>query len=115
MSSVSGIIASLGQVATVSQPAVVIPSTNTDVAPPPSISGKPLGVQPVNNPTSWGYTYPGTQPPIVNQVYQQPPPAAIYPRIPYPRNAFVPWGQPNWSNVPSYGGYFVNTAGGYGG
>ena len=33
-SSVSGIIASLGQVAVVSQPAIVIPPTNTNVVPP---------------------------------------------------------------------------------
>ena len=33
-SSVSGIIASLGQVAAVTQPTVVIPPTNTNVIPP---------------------------------------------------------------------------------
>ena len=72
-------------------------------------------MQLVNNLASWGYTYPGTQPPTVNQVYQQPLLGDIYPRIPYPGNYFVPWGQPNLSNVPLYGGAFVNTIGGYGG
>ena len=52
---------------------------------------------------------------MVNKVYQQPPRVAIYLGIAYPTNAFVPWGQPNWSNVLSYGGYFVNNTGGYGG
>ena len=110
---VSGIIASSGQVAAVAQPAVVIPPSNTNVVPPPSSSGQPLGVQPVNNLASWGYAYPATQPPTINQVYQQPEPATIYPGIPYPRNYFVPWGKPNWSNVLSYGGSFVNTTGGF--
>ena len=59
-SSVSGIITSLGQVAAVAQLAVVIPPTNTNVVPPPSSSGQPLGVQPVKNLASWGYTYLGT-------------------------------------------------------
>ena len=27
----------------------------------------------------------------------------FYPRISYPINYYVPWGNPNWSNVPSYG------------
>ena len=115
MSYVSGIIASSGQVSAVAQPAVVNPPTNTNVVNPPSSSGQPLGVQPVNNLASWGYTYLGTQPPMTNQVYQQPPLVDVYPGIPYPRNVFVPWGQPNWSNVPSNGGDFVNTIGGYGG
>ena len=76
---VSETLPSSGQVAAVAQPTVVIPPTNTNVVPPPSSSGKPLGVQPINNPSSWGYTYPGTQPPMTNQVYQQPPLATIYP------------------------------------
>ena len=68
MSSVSGIISSSGQVAAVAQPAVVIPPTNTHVVSPPSSTGEPLGPQPVNNMASWGYTYPRTQQPMVNQV-----------------------------------------------
>ena len=68
-SSVSGIISSSGQVAAVAQPTVVIPPTNTNFIPTPSSSGQPLGVQPVNNPASWGYTYQGTQPPMINQFY----------------------------------------------
>ena len=39
---------------------------------------------------SWGYTYPGTQQPMVNQVYQQTPPTAIYLVISYPGNTFLP-------------------------
>ena len=50
MSSISGIIASSGQVAAKAQPAVVIPPTNTNVLLPPSSSGQPLGMKLVNNP-----------------------------------------------------------------
>ena len=89
-SSVSGTISSSGQVAAISQPTVVIPPTNTNVVPPPSSLGQPSGVQPINNPSSLGYTYPITQPPMVNQVYQKPPPVAIYPGITYHGNDFVP-------------------------
>ena len=60
MSSVSVIITSSGQVLSIAQPAVLIPPTNTNVVNPTSSSGQPLGVKPVNNPTSWGYTYPIT-------------------------------------------------------
>ena len=48
-SSVSGIIASSGKVASIAQPVVVIPPTNTNVIPPASSSGQPLWVQPMNN------------------------------------------------------------------
>ena len=82
---------------------------------PPSSSGQPLGVHPSINQTCWGYNYPGTWPPIVNQDYQPSPSTVFYPIIPYPGNVFVPWGQPNQSNDPLYGGAFVNTIGGYGG
>ena len=52
---------------------------------------------------------------MVHRAYQPAPSAVVYPGIPYPKFFFVPWGKPNWTNVPSYGGAFVNTAGGYGG
>ena len=28
-----------------------------------------------------------------------------YAEIPYPRNTFMPWGQPNWSYMLAMGGY----------
>ena len=60
-SSISVIISSSGQVAAVAQPTVVIPPTNTNVVPTPCSIGQPLGPQPFNNTTYWGYTYLGTQ------------------------------------------------------
>ena len=96
-------------------PTVNTPPPNTSTFVPSFSQGGPSWVQPVVSPPSWGYTYPRNQPPMVHQAYQLALSAAVYPGIPYPGNVFVPWGQPNWSNVPSYGGAFVNTTGGYGG
>ena len=82
---------------------------------PPSISGQPLGAQPVTNQTSWGYGYTANQVPIGNINYQPTPIGMPYVGIPYPSNTFTPWGQPNWSHMPSMGGIPIHTAGGTGG
>ena len=84
----------------VGQTIVIFPSKNTNVVIPLSCTGKHLGVQPPVNQPSWGYTYPGNQPPTRNVNYQPISSGIVYPGMPYPRNMFTTWAKLNWSYIP---------------
>ena len=113
MSPISRIGTISRQVLAIEKPTIFIPPTNINMVNVPYNTGQPLGVKPIINPISWGYTYLGNQPPLTQPDYQYTPSRVVYTRIPCPGNAFVPWEQPNCSNVPSYGGAYVPTAEGY--
>ena len=62
---------------------------------PSSSLGQPSWVQPIIIQNSLGYTYIGNQPAIVNQNYQPTMLGVVYLDMPYLRNMYTPWGQPN--------------------
>ena len=62
--------------------------------------------------TSLGYGYTTNQIPIGNINYPPNPTGMPYAIITYPSNTFTPWGQPNWSYMPTMGGIPIHTTGG---
>ena len=100
----------MGQNLPIIPPAANIPPPNSSTVLLPSGQDRSSRVQPTITLISWGYTYPKNQPPMIHQAYQTTLSATVYPGMPYPGNVLVPWQKPNWYNVPSYGGDFVNIA-----
>ena len=113
MFGVSGVTSSVRHTLVVGQPTSIVPSINTNVVIPPSSTGQPLGIQPILNQPSCGYTYPRNQPPTRNVNYQPTYSGIVYPRMPYPGNMFTLWGQPSWSYMPILVETPMNTSGGY--
>ena len=71
---------------------VSTPSMTTNVVIPSSVSRQPSWVPPMYNQPTWGYTYLGNQPAMVNQNYQPISLGNIYPGIHYPGNTNTRWG-----------------------
>ena len=112
MLSTSGIVTNNRETSNVGQSTVYVPPTNTNVVNPPPSSGQTLVAQPIVHQPSWVYGYPTNKIPIGNMNYQHTPIGISYTRIPYPGNAFTPWGKPNWSYMPTMGGIHIHTTGG---
>ena len=89
---------------------IYVPPTN--IVNPPLSLGQPLGAQPVISQALWGYGYPTNQVLVGNVNYQPTPIGVSCTAIPYPGNTFTPWGQPNWSYMPTLGGIPIHAAGG---
>ena len=112
MLSGTGIVSSQGKTSGIEQYTVYVPPTHTNVVIPPSSSDHPLGAQPVTIQSFGGY---GHQILVRNINCPSNPIGIPYDVIPYPSNTFMPWGQPNWSYMPTMGGILIHTAGGVGG